>query len=177
MREIRFKFRPEKAFAAIHWMVRQRPGLDLHALLKACYFADKAHLNTFGRPIFGATYRAMRFGPVPIEIYEMAKGEALWLSEVQRDRYPWTLEGYRLRLTANDDPDSTALSDSDWEVLASALARSSSMSFDERTAATHGPDWQAAELGIMKYEDMLDDTAEKAVIVERLRENGRFMRL
>jgi hypothetical protein len=151
MREIRFKFRPEKAFAAIHWMVRQRPGLDLHALLKACYFADKAHLNTFGRPIFGATYRAMRFGPVPIEIYEMAKGEALWLSEVQRDRYPWTLEGYRLRLTANDDP--------------------------ERTAATHGPDWQAAELGIMKYEDMLDDTAEKAVIVERLRENGRFMRL
>lgn len=101
---IRFKFSAVKAFVAIQWMLQQRQRLDLHAILKTCYFADKAHLNEFGRPIFGATYRAMRFGPVPIEVYEMLKGESLWLAELETDRYPWVLEGYTIRLTDNAPP-------------------------------------------------------------------------
>jgi len=51
------------------------------------------------------------------------------------------------------------------------------MNFTERTAATHGADWQKADLGIMRYEDMLDDTPEKGAIIEYLQENARFMRL
>ncbi len=38
---IRFKFAADKARAAIHWMAREHNGIDLHAALKACYFADK----------------------------------------------------------------------------------------------------------------------------------------
>ena len=72
--QIRFKFAARKALAAIWSMVAERSTLDLHQALKACYFADKKHLNDFGRPVFGAVYQAMRFGPVPLEIYEMAKG-------------------------------------------------------------------------------------------------------
>ncbi|RAI42559.1 type II toxin-antitoxin system antitoxin SocA domain-containing protein [Rhodoplanes roseus] len=177
MRRIRFKFSPEKARAAIHWMVREKPGIDLHALLKACYFADRAHLNAFGRPIFGATYRAMKFGPVPLEIYEMAKGEPLWLADLGMDAYPWRLDGFRLRLVANSEPDISVLSESDVDALKEGLGRSTSMSFDARTSATHGADWQAAELGIMSYEDMIDDSPDKAELVGLLRETSRFMRL
>lgn len=177
MREIRFKFRPEKALTAVHWMVSELPRVDLHTLLKACYFADLTHLNAHGRPIFGATYRAMRFGPVPLEIYEMAKGEAIWLPEIGVESYPWVLDGYRLRLSGNRDVDRAVLSDTDWEAVESGFARSKAMTFDERTAATHGRDWQSAELGIMSYEDMIEDGPGKAAIVEQLRENGRFMRL
>src|ERR1700684_2199264 len=104
MRHIRFKFSPIKGRAAIHWMVQQQPGVDLHAVLKACYFADKKHLNENRRPIFGATYRAMKWGPVPIEIYDMTKGEAYWLAELNATRYPWNLDGYHLYLPENDDP-------------------------------------------------------------------------
>ncbi len=174
---IRFKFAPAKALAAIHWMVREAPGIDLHTLLKACYFADKAHLNDHRRPVFGATYRAMRFGPVPLEIYEMAKGEALWLAELGLDRYPWRLDGYRLAIVGNEGPDLDVLSETDMDALRAGFATSQGMTFTERTAATHGADWQAADLGTMRYEDMIDDVPDKPDLVDYLRETGRFNRL
>lgn len=177
MKTIRFKFSPVKARAAIQWMLHQKQGLDLHTILKACYFADKRHLNDFGRPVFGATYRAMRFGPVPLEIYEMLKGEAMYLPELGTDRYPWRLDGYRLQLTDNADPDMRCLSSSDQEALSVAFELSRGMDFTERTAATHGPDWQAAELGIMRYEDMIEDEARKAELIPYLKETARFIRL
>lgn len=177
MKPIRFKFSPEKARAAIHWMIAQDPGIDLHTLLKACYFADRKHLNERGRPIFGASYRAMKFGPVPVEIYEMAKGEALWLAELNADRFPWALEGYRLRLLDNENPDLDVLSETDLDDLNYGYKLSTAMTFNARTAATHGPDWQAANLGFMRYEDMLDDSPKKEDIVSYLREAAPFIRL
>lgn len=177
MKVIRFRFNPAKALAAIHWMVGEQPGLDLHTGLKACYFADKHHLNEYDRPIFGATYRAMRFGPVPLEIYEMMRGEPLWLPETGIDRYPWRLDGYRLTMAGNAAPDLSILSDTDFEAVETGFRRARSMTFDARTAATHGLDWQRAELGIMNYEDMIEDSDRKPEIVGYLRENARFMRL
>ncbi|GGK41284.1 type II toxin-antitoxin system antitoxin SocA domain-containing protein [Salinarimonas ramus] len=174
---IRFKFAPDKAYAALHMMVDAHSGIDLHAALKACYFADKTHLNAHYRPIFGATYRAMRFGPVPLEIYEMAKGESLWLAELEVDGVPWSLEGYRLQRRVAQQVDTSPLSPSNLEHLRAGLDLSLSMSFTERTAATHGADWQAAELGLMQYEDMLEERPEKSEIIASLREKARFMRL
>lgn len=174
---IRFKFSPVKALSAIHWMLHRRQRLDLHTVLKACYFADKKHLNEFGRPVFGATYRAMRFGPVPLEIYEMLKGEPIWLPEIGSDRYPWRLNGYHLQLTENTEPDLSLLSESDMKALEDGFDQSCGVDFTERTAATHDPDWQAAELGLMKYEDMIQEGPEKQSLVGYLEENARFMRL
>jgi hypothetical protein len=174
---IRFRFSPQKALAAIHWMVCERQRIDLHTLLKGCYFSDKEHLNEYSRPIFGAVYRAMKFGPVPIEIYEMAKGEALWLAELGIDRYPWELRGYHVVLLGNDEPNTEALSPSDLKSLRHGFQKSLGMNFNERTAATHGPDWQAAELGFMKYEDMIEDSPKKHEIVAYLKENSKHIRI
>lgn len=178
LKPIRFKFAPSKAKAAIQWMLGQhdRP-LDLHTLLKACYFADRSHLNQHSRPVFGATYRAMKFGPVPLEIYEMAKGEALWLAELELNAYPWTLEGYCLRLKGNEQPDVACLSETDLEAIAKGFEKSKGMTFNERTAVTHGADWQAANLGNMRYEDMLDETPEKQDRVAYLREVAPRIRM
>lgn len=177
MKWIRFKFAPAKARAALHWMLRQSPTCDLHTALKGFYFADKKHLNENDRPIFGATYRAMKFGPVPIEVYEMAKGDALYLEELSADRYPWALRGYTLRLEENEEPDLSVLSATDMQALEYGYKLSRSMTFNERTAATHGHDWQAAQLGLMNYEDMIDESPHKAEKVEYLREASRYMRL
>ena len=178
MKPIRFKFAAEKALSAIHWMVRSHNGIDLHTMMKACYFADREHLNAFGRPIFGATYRAMKYGPVPLEIYEMAKSEALWLAELGIDRMPWRLEGYCLRLEGNAEPDMEVFSDSDLAALERGVQTARGMTFDARTAATHGHDWQEAKLGIMAYEDMIDaGNPRKAEQVAYLREAGPLIRL
>lgn len=177
MRPIRFKFSAKKALAAIHWMLCEQQRVDLHTILKACYFADVEHLNRHHRPVFGAVYRAMKFGPVPIEIYEMAKGDALWLAELGIDRYPWDLSCYHVILRDNELPNTGALSPSDMEALRHGFEKSLGMDFNERTAATHGHDWQAAELGYMKYEDMIEDTAQKDKIVDYLRDNSRRIKI
>lgn len=175
---IRFRFSPQKAFTALHWMVNDHPGIDLHAGLKACYFADKEHLNTHYRPIFGATYRAMKFGPVPLEIYEMAKGEAIWLAELGIEQMPWHLRGYRLARADNQPQENReAFSETEIECFARGLERSLAMDFNERTDVTHGRDWQRANLGIMKYEDMINDGPEKEEIIDYLRETARFMKI
>jgi hypothetical protein len=172
-----FRFSPAKARAALTWMLEQKPRLDLHTVLKACYFADKDHLNKHGKPIFGATYRAMKFGPVPLEIYEMAKGEPLWLPELDAGAYPWQLDGHWLCRKGNEEVDLSDLSKTNFTSLKAAFDRSIKMTFNERTAATHGPDWQAANMGFMRYEDMLEDSKTKQKTVAYLREAGRFIRL
>lgn len=176
-RPIRFRFSAEKAYAALRLMLDRVPSADLHTVLKACYFADKDHLNEHGRPVFGATYRAMKFGPVPVEIYEMAKGEALWLADLRLSSYPWKLEGFRLSRVSDEPIDTSRLSETDIEAVENGFERSCGMTFTERTAATHGPDWQAARLGRMRYEDILDDSPDKAERVAYLREVGPYLRL
>jgi hypothetical protein len=158
-------------------MLRHQPDLELHTVLKACYFADKKHLNEHGRPIFGAEYKAMKLGPIPLQIYEMAKGEPLWLAELGTDKYPWRLDGYRLSLADDVEPVMDVLSDSDVKAITCGFERSRSMTFNERTAATHGTDWKAANLGRMRYEDMLDESPEKARRIAELRELAVHIRL
>ena len=119
----------------------------------------------------------MKFGPIPVEIYEMAKGEALWLAELGRERYPWELRGYHVSLHDNEKPNLEALSPSDMDALRNGFLKSLGMNFNERTAATHGPDWQAAELGYMKYEDMIDKSSQKSDIVAYLKENSQRIRI
>jgi len=158
-------------------MLQQYPTCDLHTALKSCYFADKRHLNEHDRPIFGATYRAMKFGPVPLEIYEMAQGSALYLAELDAARYPWDLSGFVLKLRDNASPDLSPLSETDREAIEYGYQLSRSMTFNERTAATHGSDWQKAKLGLMKYEDMIAEGPGKAEKVAYLREAAPYMRL
>jgi hypothetical protein len=178
---IRFRFRPRKALAAIHRMLvwaRDAGGgpADLHTLLKACYFADKEHLNRHWRPVFGATYRAMAYGPVPLEIYELLKAEPLWLAELGRDDVPWRPEGYRLCLTTDDEPDGDALSPSDWAALRAGFDQADRLTFDDRTAASHDLAWERARLGLMRYEDMVEeDHPDREAILDVLYEDAHLM--
>jgi hypothetical protein len=177
MKAIRFRFSPEKGRAAIQWMLTQAQFVDLHSLLKSCYFADKKHLNEHGRPVFGALYRAMKFGPVPIEIYQMARSEPLWLAELSVEKFPWNMFGYHLEATDKSNVDMSSFSKSDLDALEIGFKKSRSMSFDQRTLATHGPDWQKANLGYMLYEDMLDDTPDKEEKIAYLREAAPHIKI
>lgn len=172
-----YKFSSEKAYAAIHWMVRRNHDIDLHTALKTCYFADKSHINEFFQPIFGATYRAMKYGPVPLEIYEMMKGEGLWLWEVKAEETPWQLEGYKLRCVKNVDPDMSAFAESEIEHLQRGFDLSLGMNFTARTAATHGHDWHAANGGVMRYEDMIEPSERQEVIIRSIQESAPYTRL
>ncbi|WP_197019108.1 Panacea domain-containing protein [Thioalkalivibrio sp. HK1] len=162
---IRFRFAPKKCLQAVQWMLAKvNEPLDFHTILKTAYFADKRMLNKNWRPIFGATYRAMNYGPVPVEVYEMLKCEPYYLSELDLDDYPWERKGYRVNLTdtdrLNEILNPKGLSKADMRFIQEEFERSRWMNFDQRTKETHQNDWIR---GIqrpdsrMAYEDMIDD--------------------
>ena len=172
-----YKFSPMKAMQAISYMASVELTLDLHTALKTCYFSDKSHLNAFQQPIFGATYRAMKYGPVPLEIYELIKGESLWLAELGLSSTPWRLDGFRIVRTANGDAALDLLADSERDHFLAAFERSRGMSFTERTSATHGLDWQAANGGEMSYEDMIEAGPQKEALIDFIQDTARHIRL
>ena len=175
--DARYRFSAEKAAAAIHWMVSQGRSVDLHTALKGFYFADKSFLNAQYRPIFGATYRAMKYGPVPLEPYEMMKGENLYLQELDLQETPWRLDGYTLSARRNDEPDMSVFSAAERDHLRRGFERSKSMTFTVRTAATHGSDWQQARGGVMRYEDMLDPEHRTPRIIDYMQDSAATIRL
>jgi len=177
---IKFRFKPRKALEAIEWMLASAGvPVDFHTILKTAYFADKRMLNEHGRPIFGANYRAMNYGPVPVEIYEMLKCEAYWLSELEREDYPWKREGgYRVERPRgrNHDVTTDSLAPAEMRILAEEFERSRRMTFNHRTRETHGLDWVEGtrrQDERMAYEDMIDpDRPDRADLIEDLEVMG-----
>lgn len=158
---IQFRFNPRKASQAVEWMLATaNQPVDFHTILKTIYFADKRMLNEVGRPIFGATYRAMNFGPVPLEVYEMLKSEPYWLTELDLEDFPWTRSGYWVRLSRppNHVPEPDDIAPLEMDILSEEFARSRGMTFNERTRETHGMDWVEGTRRPderMAYEDMI----------------------
>src|SRR5437899_249948 len=68
-----FRFDPEKALQAILFVAHRIPEASFHQISKIIYFADKAHLQKYGRLICGDSYVAMKHGPVPSAIYDILK--------------------------------------------------------------------------------------------------------
>jgi hypothetical protein len=176
---IHFRFNPTKAFQAIEWMLATaNTPLDFHTILKAVYFADKEMLNLHGKPIFGASYRAMNYGPVPLEIYEMLKCEPYWLTELSIDDYPWIRSGYKISKDNSNNhlPDTVDIAPAELEILEKSFKRSRTMNFNQRTRETHGMDWVEGTRrsgGEMAYEDMIElDRPNRAELIEELETMG-----
>jgi len=69
---IRFNINTQKAVEALLWIIQRGEG-NVYNAMKILFAADKYHLNKYARPVTGDKYVAMRFGTVPIWIYEATK--------------------------------------------------------------------------------------------------------
>jgi uncharacterized phage-associated protein len=62
---LKFNANGEKVVNMIAYFAGRCADATKMKISKLMYFADKVHLNRFGRPISGDTYIRMKFGPVP----------------------------------------------------------------------------------------------------------------
>lgn len=65
---LKFPFHETKALEVLAFIAKTSPGLTPLFVSKILFFAEKWHLNRYGRPIIGDTYIAMPRGPVPSAI-------------------------------------------------------------------------------------------------------------
>mgnify|MGYP001058903802 CR=1 FL=1 len=150
-------FSREKAIEVILFIAKRLDRPQFHQISKMLYFADKLHLERYGRLVCGDSYIAMEYGPVPSGVYDIMKHNGI----VYLDAF--TVDGYQVLPSRPSDIDE--LSDSDTECLEEAIKLYGGHSFGELVDITHADSaWQQApqnrEMTLESIVAMLDNSDE-----------------
>ena len=174
---LKFNFNEKKALAALGFVASNRPGLSPFFLSKVLFYAEKAHVNQYGRPIIGDNYVKMRDGPVPSNIknYIDEKWERVHKPEhfddVLRVKRGWVRRLYVGQSYADMD----LLSESDKNCLREALAFCEGKTKDELSDLTHlEKAWLAApDNRYMDYLDFVDENhPHRDEVIQLMKENA-----
>lgn len=147
---------------AVLYIIKGMGGrTDMHKIFKTLFFADRKHLSEYGRTITGDVYIAMQYGPVPSktdDIFKAVRGDSYFKAG--------DLAGYfhfinKWIVTADKEPDSDYLSESDILCLDYAIELCKDKSFNELTSMSHGEAWADTGHGSrMDYADILMEIGE-----------------
>jgi len=133
---MQFAYNPRKAAQAAAYLVTLKGGqMDMFALIKILYLADRKSLSQRGRPITGDAMVSMRHGPILSRIYDTIKTpeegrERAW-SEYLTER-----EGNKISLRASDPP-TDELSQYERDVLKETLSQYGHFGFYDLKTITH----------------------------------------
>ncbi|UTP39807.1 Panacea domain-containing protein [Phenylobacterium sp. LH3H17] len=144
---------PDKVREAIVHIIaeadRRHILVTQYDILKSMFFADRAHLNKYGRPITFDEYVAMPDGPVPSLAYNVLKEEPPALREVGLDAVLWKVMAgggkKKYYSAAQREASDEVLSESDIEELDVALTHVKRLGFAGVWRETHrDPAYMAA---------------------------------
>lgn len=142
----RFRFDPDKALNLVLYVAGKVKTPTFHTISKIIYFADKLHLERYGRLICGDSYVAMKHGPVPSEIYDMMK-------DVRGDGFSEHWQNARGSFEVQDKAtvvprraaDLDVFSDSDLECLEESIQTYGHLDFVRLTELSHDAAWQTTD--------------------------------
>jgi uncharacterized phage-associated protein len=168
---VRFQFNESKAVEALAFLAERWPGITPFYVSKILFFADKEHLQKYGRPVLGDVFVAMDNGPVPSQIYDMIKGKLDFFADpgairaaVRTDKNGNYLKIFHKR-PANEDQ----FSETDIAALESALEFCRGKSFSYLSGLTHKEEaWASAprdgamSMELLVPEDMREEVRENA---------------
>lgn len=140
---IEFRVDKEKTINVLLFLIKEANGRGVrpsqYDLVKTIFLADRAHLNSYGRPITFDKYFAMSHGPVPSFAYDCLKPSFIWSAHNRSDA-PWRSEkvGNKHRFSMGDsEADARKLSASDRKYLSDALTTVLSLGFKQVRRLTH----------------------------------------
>lgn len=139
----------EKLQQIIEGMIYVASRLDeprMHRISKIFYFADKAHLEKYGRKIFSDHYIAMRYGPVPSYAYDVFKDVCGNGSSIPRITAKGAFIVDNESIIPEREPDLDDFSESDIECIDQVIEEYGSQSFPALTTASHDDAWRDADL-------------------------------
>ncbi|MBE2289012.1 MAG: SocA family protein [Chitinophagaceae bacterium] len=142
-----FKVNIDAAIEASVYVLNRVPSCDIHKLFKILYFAEKAHLAKYGRPITGDYFVAMKNGPVPSFVYDLVKfvrGDKAYFNigkDVAKDFQ--IVNG--IYIGTNRAADTDYLAASSIECLEESIEICASLNFDELTELSHDDAWMKSD--------------------------------
>lgn len=161
-----------KALEVILWLSSKCPGIDIYHIVKCAFYADKYHVNKFGRPITGDNYIADTYGPLGRTVYNLIREEPFEILALGGNgELPFSI-GDRWEIVPDREANERRLSKSDVEALEYAVKEYAGRSFDELYAESHNdPAYIAANGGAMRYEDFIPaDDPQREEKIEYLQE-------
>lgn len=180
------KFNEDKALAAILFLANQDGEIDLYALAKTIYYADKSHLHEWGRTITGDGYAKMDCGPVPSKTYDMLKsvrGDGFWRTRKILKRYFEFSDNNTVKPLVK--PDIKKLSETDIEALQESFNIRGRKSFKELYDEAHydkafqqsiklkPKEWLMTEEDLVEEDDLLIEHLSEAKRNEQFLTNYR----
>jgi uncharacterized phage-associated protein len=176
---LKFRISEEKALEALLWIANEWKNITPFYLSKVLFFAEKDHLNKYGRPIIADTYIAMSYGPVPSTVRDYVEGNYLFSDYA--DAIAASIEVNRTtrytEIQARRAPRMNVFSDSDIDCLRAAIEKCKHIVFKTLSEWTHlEKAWlNAPANGPMDYEDFIDqDNPHRKEIIEQAREFAQF---
>ena len=142
------RFDVDKAIEAILYVAKRIDDPTSHKIAKVFYFADRKHLDCYGRFIAGDTYIAMRYGPVPSGVFDLlkqARGDDQSFCRSEHARNLIFVHG-RYNISVARDADLDYFSDSDIECLDASIQENNPLSFQELTDKSHDAVYNTADL-------------------------------
>lgn len=132
-----FKLNKSKAIESLLFVSRRLEVADKHKVSKILYYADKAHLEKYGRLITGDQYTKMEYGPVPSWVYDLIKENAITpeLLEVQ---------GFTIRPLRVERREE--LSESDIECLLESIEEHGHKDFSQLKKESHDATWHSGTM-------------------------------
>ena len=170
------KFDQRKALHALLFVVQHisRPA-NVYNVLKCLYYADRMHLQEYGRQIYSDTFYALEHGPVPSAAYEIVRyagGRAKWDL-----KFPEALELLGVNgvyLSARGAPDTELLSRSDMVCLLEAARKYGTMPFGKLKKLSHqGKAFEHADSnGEIKLADLIDELRDGKAVASHLKDRN-----
>lgn len=140
------EFDQKVALEAILYLADKSASPTFHHIAKLLYFADRMHLERYGRFICGDRYVAMKHGPVPSGVYDMIKAAQ---NGVQYLCFPEAEGAFdvvgKYTVKPRRHPDVGWFSSSDLACLDEALRKYDKYTFEEMTRMSHDSAWRAAD--------------------------------
>ena len=177
---VKYTPNPRKIIEALVWAAEKCPGKGFHFILKTLFYADKYHLQKYGRPVLGDTYVKMSFGPVASMAYDLLKQNDFLPEQLFREvsEALGVVRGTLPEVKAKRPPKTDLFSGTDIEALSAALEQCRNLDFNNLTDITHQERaWVEAALNNeMDYELFIDeDVDNREELINYLRESSTHL--
>lgn len=161
-----------KALHALLYVVSRLPQpANIYNVLKCVYYADRQHLEDFGRQMYAETYCAMEHGPVPSLAYDIVKyvaGRSKWDYKFQEALE--SLAATDMTLRAKNNPNLELFSKSELICLSNSAKTYGSLSFAQLKKISHQGEAfrKASHNGEMSINDLADELDKTGALKKHL---------
>lgn len=174
---MKFQFNEEKAISAVlhiaHELKARGKKIGFHKIFKILYFADREHLATWGRPITGDYFVAMKDGPVPSAIYDIFKSIRGDNFFVPKDTYTQYFEVFSHWVTPKQEPDLDVLSETNLDSINKSIEENVHLTFNELVRKSHGRAWETAiKNQKISYKRMAQEAGANSEMIAYIRHNA-----